>query len=169
LRRRRPTSALGVLVVGVLLLCVSTLEERVRLIYNPSPSEPIGWYFVRPASTVRPHDIVLAWPPEAAAIVGDDRHYLPHGVPLLKEVGAVGGQFVCLLGDAILIDGATAAHARRRDGAGRELTSWSECRALVEGELFLLGRHSDASFDSRYFGPIRRTAVVGQAIPLWTW
>jgi conjugative transfer signal peptidase TraF len=118
---------------------------------------------------LRSHDIVLAWPPEPAAALADDRHYLPRGVPILKEIGAVDHQFVCLRDGIVSIDGVPAAQTRQRDGVGRELTSWNECRALADNELFLLGRHSDASFDSRYFGPIPREAVIGKATPLWTW
>jgi conjugative transfer signal peptidase TraF len=159
---------LGGLVAGVLLLCASMRTESLRLIYNPSASAPVGWYFIRSATALRPHDAVLASPPESAAALADDRHYLARGVPLLKEIGAVDRQFVCVRDGIVSIDGVPLARTRQRDGAGRELMSWNECRALADDELFLLGR-SDASFDSRYFGPIRRTAVIGRAIPLWTW
>jgi conjugative transfer signal peptidase TraF len=168
-KRSQTIHVLGALVAGVLLLCASMLKESLRLIYNPSASAPLGWYFIRQANTLRPHDVVLAWPPEAAAALADSRHYLPRGVPLLKEVGAVARQFVCVRDGTVSIDGVPSAQTRQRDGAGRELISWNECRVLADGELFLLGHHSDASFDSRYFGPIRGDAVIGQAIPLWTW
>jgi conjugative transfer signal peptidase TraF len=160
---------LGGLVAGVLLLFASMQTESLRLIYNPSASAPVGWYFIRSATALRAHDIVLASAPEAVATLADERHYLPRGVPLLKEIAAVDRQLVCVRDSTVSIDGAPAAHTRQRDGAGRELTLWNDCRVLADGELFLLSHHSDASFDSRYFGPIRRDAVIGQAIPLWTW
>lgn len=169
MKRSQTTRVLGALIAGVLLLCASTLKGPLRVIYNPSTSVPIGWYFIHPANTLHPLDIVLASPPEAAAVLADDRHYLPRGVPLLKEIGAVDGQFVCVRDGNVSIDGVPVAQTRQRDGAGRELTSWNECRALADGELFLLGHHSDVSFDSRYFGPIARDAVLGKATPLWTW
>lgn len=40
---------------------------------------------------------------------------------------------------------------------------------LRANELFLLSETSDASFDSRYFGPITVDRVIGRARPLWTW
>jgi len=49
------------------------------------------------------------------------------------------------------------------------LPQWSACRTLKTQELFLLSSYSPFSFDSRYFGPVKRAAVIGQAIPLWTW
>ena len=38
-----------------------------------------------------------------------------------------------------------------------------------DGELFLLSATNPASFDSRYFGPVAVSAVIGSAQPLWTW
>jgi type IV secretory pathway protease TraF len=38
----------------------------------------------------------------------------------------------------------------------------------MQGELFLLNSSHPASFDSRYFGPLDRSFVIGKAVPLWT-
>ena len=43
---------------------------------------------------------------------------------------------------------------------------WTGCRRLQPGQLLLLNRTS-ASFDSRYFGPVERTAILGKAVLLW--
>jgi type IV secretory pathway protease TraF len=61
------------------------------------------------------------------------------------------------------------ATARTRDSAHRPLQAWPQCRRLSDGELFLLSDTNPASFDSRYFGPIAASAVLGTARPLWTW
>jgi len=53
------------------------------------------------------------------------------------------------------------------DRMGRPLPSWQQCRRLESGELFLLSVTNPASFDSRYFGPIPASAVLGVAHPLW--
>jgi type IV secretory pathway protease TraF len=49
------------------------------------------------------------------------------------------------------------------------MSAWQQCRRLSDGELFLLSTTNPASFDSRYFGPIAASAVIGAAHPLWTW
>jgi type IV secretory pathway protease TraF len=41
------------------------------------------------------------------------------------------------------------------------------CRRLEPGELFLLSVTNPASFDSRYFGPVSASAVIGVAHPVW--
>jgi conjugative transfer signal peptidase TraF len=146
-----------------------------RLVYNPSDSVPVGWYRVdplhrRPGSPTRPLSVgslVLAsLPPEAAALAAQ-RGYLPAHVPLLKRVGAVAPQAVCVAGGGVRIDGVPAAAVRRADRWGRPLPAWPQCRRLEPGELFLLSVTHPASFDSRYFGPIRTSAVIGVARPVW--
>jgi type IV secretory pathway protease TraF len=97
------------------------------------------------------------------------RGYLPVGVPLVKNVGASAGDEVCERDGIVQINGVAVAVALPRDGAGRELVAWSGCRRLGDGEVFLVSTTSGASFDSRYYGPMERDAVIGEAIPLWIW
>lgn len=157
------------------LAWASFVHPLPRLIYNPSDSVPVGWYRVDPlhhraGSPPRPlsvGSIVLAsLPPDAAALAAQ-RGYLPAGVPLLKRVGAVAPQEVCIAGGIVRIDGVPLAAVLRADRWGRPLPSWQHCRHLEPGELFLLSVTNLSSFDSRYFGPIRASAVIGIAHPIW--
>ncbi len=154
---------------AVVTLCLTSIQAHVRLVYNPTTSAPKGWYVIERDRQFRVGDYVLAHLPNEAAKLADDRHYLPSSVPILKRIGALGSQVVCLSGDEVLIDGRVVAHALVRDGAGRNLAAWRHCRALGNDELFLLSSTNPASFDSRYFGPITRINVIGKATPLWTW
>lgn len=159
------TSLLSVLAIGF----SAVVHMPYRLLYNSSESAPIGWYGVMPADRIQVNDMVVAWLPENAAVIASQRGYLPRNVPLLKRVGATVGQRICITHGNVLVDESIVAHTRARDGAGRPLTSWSQCRPLAVDELFLLSATSDASFDSRYFGPIHRSTIIGRAVPLWTW
>ena len=140
-----------------------------RVVYNPSPSAPRGWYAVVPAHGLKVDDYVLVELPSGPKRLADQRHYLPQSVPLLKRIEAVSDQFVCVRGRSLWIDGRVAATAVTRDGRGRELVAWQGCRVLASDELLLISRDNSASFDSRYFGPIRTMNVIGKASPLWTW
>ena len=140
-----------------------------RLIYNPSASAPRGWYWVSPARALKVNDYVLVNLPAGAKHLAAERHYLPETVPLLKRIGAVSDQFVCVRGRYLWIDGELAATALTHDGWGRELIGWNDCRVLESDEILLLSRANSASFDSRYFGPIRQSQVIGKASPLWVW
>jgi len=157
------------------LAWASFMHPLPRLIYNPSDSVPVGWYRLdplhhRPGSRPRPlsvGSIVLAsLPPDAAALAAQ-RGYLPAGVPLLKRVGAVAPQEVCITGRIVRIDGVPSAAVLPADRWRRPLPSWQQCRRLEPGELFLLSVTNPASFDSRYFGPVSASAVIGVAHPVW--
>lgn len=163
--------------IGVAALCVPSIvpvgaRDRVFVVYNPSDSVPRGWYRIGrmdSAASLRVGSIVLARLPAGVAAFAAQRGYLPSGVPILKRIGALAPQSVCVREQLVHIDGSVVASARTHDGAHRALQAWPQCRALAAGELFLLGDTNLASFDSRYFGPISASAVLGIARPLWTW
>ncbi|WAL81581.1 S26 family signal peptidase [Pandoraea sp. XJJ-1] len=146
-----------------------------RLTYNPSDSVAVGWYRVDPLdhragslpSSLPVNSIVLVPLPAEAAALAAQRGYLPTRVPLLKRVGAIAPQEVCITGGIVRIDGVPSAAVLRADRLGRLLPSWQQCRRLESGELFLLSVTNPASFDSRYFGPVAASTVIGVAHPIW--
>lgn len=151
------------------------VQPLPRLVYNPSDSVAVGWYRVEPLSQragslplpLSVGSIVLiGLPPDAAALAAQ-RGYLPARVPLLKRVGAVAPQTVCVFDALVWIDGVPVAAVLPADRLGRPLPSWRQCRQLRPGELFLLSVTNPASFDSRYFGPVSASAVIGVAHPIW--
>ena len=166
----------GLAAVGLTALAGAAFVQPVpRLIYNPSDSVAVGWYRVDPlghgtGSLPRPLSVgsivLTTLPPDAAALAAQ-RGYLPARVPLLKRVGAVAPQEVCIAGRIVRIDGVPSAALRPADRWGRPLPSWQQCRRLEPGELFLLSVTNPASFDSRYFGPVSTSAVIGVAHPIW--
>ena len=154
---------------AILALGWGSVQSTDWLAYNPTTSAPKGWYVVEHPEVLHVDDYVLARLPADAALLADNRRYLPKSVPILKRIGAVGYQIVCAVGKQIYIDDEVVGEQLTRDGAGRELNGWSDCRALKSDELFLLSLTNPASFDSRYFGPVQRINVIGKVRPLWTW
>ena len=136
------------------------------LIWNASASVPIGLYAVHPTSALHVADLVLARPPEPLATFLAERRYLPSGVPLLKHIAALQGQTVCRTDRVITVDGQAVGLALSHDRRGRPLPVWRGCRVVATGEVFLMNRRAD-SLDSRYFGPLPVTTIVGRAEPLW--
>jgi len=156
--------------IGVAALCVpAVVRFPARLVYNPSDSVARGWYRIGSPDSLHVGGIVLVRLPSGVAALAAQRGYLPAGVPLLKRIGAVAPQSVCLGTGPVHIDGVAVAAVLAEDGAGRPLSPWAQCRALSEGELFLFSNTHAASFDSRYFGPVDASDVIGRAHPLWTW
>ncbi len=141
----------------------------VRIVYNASDSLPSGWYRIEPAAELRVGSIVLARPPADVAALAARRGYLPLRVPLLKPIAALASQQVCMRGRRLSINGDAVATALPADTRYRPLPLWQQCRRLRQGEVFLLSTSNPASFDSRYFGPVAASEVLGIAQPLWTW
>ncbi len=170
-RMRR--TLLACMCFGLAALLVPTLlHVQARVVYNPSDSVARGWYRIDPdvgPDSLRVGSIVLAQLPDRVAAFAAQRGYLPSGVPILKRIGAMGPQSVCVWEQVVRIDGEAVATARFHDSAHRPLSAWAQCRPLAGDELFLLSDTNSASFDSRYFGPIDASSVLGIARPLWTW
>ncbi len=168
-------SACGLAALAWAAFLPDHMRPLPRLIYNPSDSVAVGWYRVDPLdhrtdSLPRPlsvGSIVLAQLPADAAALAAQRGYLPAHVPLLKRVGAVAPQEVCVVGRSVRIDGVRVAAVLPADRMGRPLVPWQQCRQLRPGEMFLLSTTNPASFDSRYFGPIAASTVIGVAHPIW--
>jgi len=171
--RRRVRLVLAMLSAGGLaaLAWASFVTPSAHVVYNPSNSVPVGWYRIAPVNPkivlLHVGSIVLARLPAEPAALAAQRGYLPSHIPLLKRVGAVAPQHVCIVDGVVRIDGVPVAAVLHADRLGRLLPSWSQCRVLADGELFLLSVTNPASFDSRYFGPIAVSAVIGRAQPLY--
>lgn len=164
--RRRLSLALASACGVAALAWAAFAAPQLRVVYNASASVPVGWYRVEPARELHAGDIVLMRLPARIAILADRRGYLPADVPLLKRIGAVPPQHVCVHGGTVRIDGAPVAAVLPVDRWGRLLPRWRTCRRLREGELFLLSTAHPASFDSRYYGPVLVADVIGRAQPL---
>lgn len=166
-RGARPETAalLGVLAAIALLVVPSLWQRLPILVWNASPSVPIGLYWID-RTPHRVGDLVLAHLTGPIAALANHRAYLSHTAYILKPVSAVAGDRVCRFGARVFVRYRLAALALRTDSAGRPMPTWHGCRTLQAGELFLLAAHR-ASFDSRYFGPLQTEHVAGYAVHLW--
>ena len=158
------TVAISLVAVGAIIMVVQRPAVAPWLVWNTSPSVPLGLY-VSDGSAPDRGDVVLARLPRSFAMLAHRRGYLPKDTYLLKPVVAIEGDRVCRLGRRVIVRGASAAIAALYDTAGRRLPVWHGCRALASGEVFVLARASH-SLDSRYFGPLGAPDILGRAIRL---
>ncbi|UKV13233.1 S26 family signal peptidase [Thalassospiraceae bacterium SW-3-3] len=136
------------------------------LIWNASPSAPVGFYRMVSGAPQK-GDFVLVRLPKPVSQLANSRHYIPANVPLVKRIAATARDHVCAHLHVILINGHAVARQLERDSSGRKLPLWQGCRLLQEGEYFLLMPEAPASFDSRYFGPVMRENLIGRLAPIW--
>lgn len=166
----RPARIMLFALVGIAALSMPLiLPSKVRIVYNPSDSVPIGWYRITPVASLHVGDYVVATLPVDAAALAAQRDYLPRHIPVIKRIGALSPQQVCVTKGIVNIDGIAVATVLAHDRRSRALPGWQQCEPLKRNELFLLSATNPASFDSRYFGPIAASSVIGKALPLWTW
>jgi conjugative transfer signal peptidase TraF len=146
---------------------IMRLRPAPQLIWNSSASVPIGLYAVHPIDVPYSGELVLVRPPRNIASFLHERGYLAMGLPILKHILALPGQSVCRSGRTIIVDEMTVGDALDRDRRGRSLPVWQGCRIVGEGEVFLMNRQSESSFDGRYFGLLPTSTIVGRLTPLW--
>lgn len=146
----------------------AVINPLPRFIWNASKSASIGLYAVQPAGDPTVGSMVAAQPPMPLARWMAVRHYVPLGIPLIKHVAAKAGQHVCRNKDVVRVDGKVVGKARERDSHGRDLPSWSGCRTLSSGQIFLMNTDVPDSLDGRYFGPFPAATVIGRVTPILT-
>lgn len=142
---------------------------------NLTPSEPLGlWQIVRLDRPVASGDLVFVCPPvtpqfEEARRRGYLRFGLcPHWIaPLIKTVAALPGQHVDI-SDRVMIDGRPlgSSRVRTKDGEGRAIEPFAG-GIVPSGHLFLYSSFA-SSYDSRYFGPVPDSGLLGLARPVLT-
>ncbi|HEX4693608.1 S26 family signal peptidase [Sphingomonas sp.] len=167
--RRRRLVLRGAVLGAACAALIATIAAPVapRLVWNASASAPLGLYRVAPGAAITRGDMVIARTPIAARALAAARHYVPANVPLVKRVAAMTGDRICALGATITVNGFDAVTRRQADRAGRPLPWWEGCVTLGPDRLLLLMSGAPDSFDGRYFGPTRRSDVIGKATALW--
>jgi|EndMetStandDraft_7_1072992.scaffolds.fasta_scaffold106395_2 conjugative transfer signal peptidase TraF len=174
-RQRRLALALLAVSCGVALVVI--LGGSIGgLRINTTLSEPPGLWRVAPLDRqVQVGDMVFACPSEVGAISeGFERGYLRSGLcpggfgPLIKTVAAVAGQRIDVA-SAITIDGRPIANSNlvAQDGLGRTLRPYAG-GTVPAGFVFLYSPFP-GSWDSRYFGPVPATGVLGLAKQVLTY
>jgi conjugative transfer signal peptidase TraF len=164
----RATLWSAVSIMGLVLVALpATGILPPLLLYNPSASAPLGWYRIEAIDGISRGELVVANLPNEAAEFAAQRGYLPSGIPVIKTVRALEGDWVCQADGLLQINGIPAVRALPADKAGRPLPSpWKTCQQLQSDEVLLLSDRTPDSFDGRYFGRVLKTDILGKAIPL---
>jgi conjugative transfer signal peptidase TraF len=154
--------------IGLIPLPIALVQATLSappLLLNTSPSEPPGFY-LRASSAPQVGRLIAfrpppgAWPYVASAMPERAR------TSILKTIRAGEGDAVCTAGRQLTINGRRLAAIATTDRLGRALPQWGQCRRLGRDEYFVFSARIPNSFDSRYYGPVRRADVIGVYRPL---
>ena len=141
------------------------MDRTMVALVNESPSLPRGLYLRTGTAIERGAVVAIAQP--AASRLYLRRLGMPGDLLLLKRVAAVGGDPVCAGAGTVRTPGRRVL-VFDRDRQGAALPVWRECRVMASDEVFLLG-DTPGSFDSRYFGPVRKVEAKGVDREVLTW
>lgn len=120
-----------------------------KLIWNRTESVPVGLYWVQNAASI----------PKGYLIVFrfQDRW-------LLKEVIGVQDDLFCVSPEGnFSVNGAWLGKAKKIDTSGNPLLRVLGCQKVPAGEWVVRG-YGERSFDSRYFGTVKRKQILGKAV-----
>jgi conjugative transfer signal peptidase TraF len=173
MRRRGAIMLLSTSLVAIAGLVTAATVGGYRL--NLTPSEPLGlWRIQAVRRSAEIGDLVFVCPPATAMFEEARRRgYLRRGLcaggyaPLIKMIAALPGQHVEIT-DHVVIDGGSLAASvvRKTDGEGRTITPYPG-GIVPSGHLYLYSSFA-SSYDSRYFGPLPDSGLLGLARPVIT-
>jgi signal peptidase I len=88
----------------------------------------------------------------------------PSNTPYVKRVVGVAGETVDIHGGHVYIDGRVLTELYIYENQSTDMPDGgSKTWKLLPGQLFVMGDHRQASQDSRDFGPIDKSSVIGRA------
>lgn len=138
-----------------------TMAPRVSdwMLYNHSPSMPVGIYLRSDAGLAR-GAIVTVRARDVAPALAAARAFDGPADRFIKRIVAMAGDEVCAVKGRLWIHGADMAAVPLGGQPDTSPAGWSGCRTLSAGEVLLLG-DAPNSFDGRYWGPIDARLVEG--------
>lgn len=175
-RRRNKPLLVGLAMIAMALLGTISVAWLGNYRINLTPSEPLGlWRVVKLDRPAAVGDLVFICPPQSAAMrEARARGYLRSGLcpgavaPLIKTVVAVAGQRVQVRA-SVNVDGrpVPSSSLAQRDGQGRPMTPFPG--GIVPADYVFLHSPFSGSYDSRYFGPVPASGILGLAQEVLTY
>ncbi|EGR1335247.1 conjugative transfer signal peptidase TraF [Vibrio harveyi] len=142
---------------------------------NTSNSYPPGIYKIGKQPSYHVGELVFFCPPNNDAVhMAKERGYIKlglcvsHTTPAIKKIFATAGDQI-ELNDVVKINGLSIPNTTilSHDSQGRPLPALKSF-TLSKHQFFMLSDHAPKiSYDSRYYGPITDSAVIGKANPIY--
>jgi len=170
-RQRRALPASAVILIPSILAGIGYLSG---LRWAKTPSLPRGIYRL----TSNPNDPLISFCPTGqSSKESSERRYREeswvcpdHHAPLLKPVVAKAGDTVTVSKEGISVNGAFLrnSHAYAVDGQKLSMHIWPSGTYTVEpGTVWVVSTFNKASYDSRYYGPVRTASILHYGHPVW--
>jgi conjugative transfer signal peptidase TraF len=174
----RCTAAAVLLFIAAFMATVRVLNAYGIVINHTRSLPQTIWRIKQHERPLRRGDVISFCPPRTLAIEhATRRRFLPAGFcpgtgtePLLKPIVALPGDIVEASDNGVFVNGALIANSapKRSDSRGRRLDPFLVPLHIVpENTVWTISSYTDASFDSRYFGPVPIGLIIGVARPIF--
>lgn len=165
--RVHPVLTALIVLLAASMSCAACLPPRF-IVLNLSQSIEPGFYVRTKCPPARGALVEFHLPQEFRDRCDEEAAYCRSDVPILKPIAAEPGDHVSTIGGWLWINGERVAPILTHDSKGHPLPVWRARRVLKNDEFFVFSRRVPNSMDSRYFGPVRRSAILVRR-PLLTW
>ena len=143
---------------------------HIGLSYQNTESMPEGFYFTYYSNSIKKNDTIIFNPKLSIANMIIKRYgakgFKPKDIFLLKKVVGIPKDFLCIKKNNVWINNKKIAFIKKYDSKGRKLPRFNFCGIIPKNLFFVQGTSSPNSFDSRYFGFIKKTQIFSKAIKL---
>lgn len=137
------------------------------LIYNHTPSVPVGWYLMLPVGEVEDGDVVGFKAPADAETVALERGWLKADDVMLKKVGAMPRErFEIDDEQGFYVNGKYIGQVQQFDGKGMTMPHIEQGQHIVEDGCFLPVTENPFSYDGRYYGTVPLADIAFRAVQL---
>lgn len=147
-------------------LSISSLVIRPRFFFNRTPSVPRGIYQLKRLSSWQKGMMVLFRLPARLDAFAKETKWLRPGGLLIKQVGALPGDWVCV-DEGLFVNGEYLGEVRERTQEGNLLPRVEGCFFVPAGSFLPVGE--GLSFDGRYFGLVGMGDVLGEGVLVVGW
>jgi conjugative transfer signal peptidase TraF len=172
---KRITDRIAIAGVFALVACAVVYAAGARI--NTTKSIPIGLYWTSNAPVEKGAYVMFCPPHNRVFVAAKERGYIGAGFCpgeygyMMKRILATKNDIVVINEEGVRVNGVLLPHSAQRkvDAAGRMLPRFHVDRYMLgQFDLLLMSDVSDASFDSRYFGPINKSQIKAVIRPIIT-
>lgn len=156
-----------------LLLITLGIVYTVKLyIYNNyciniTPSVPKGIYKLKKIEEYTKGKIVYIEIPDNAKKVIWEREYLPKHINyLIKYIKGIPGDFIQVKSNKLYINGEYKGSIKEHDLQGKILESSLPKKYTLKKDEYVLLGSDDNSYDSRYFGIVKKEKILKEALKI---
>lgn len=168
LLKRKVVLPIAILLSSLFVIInITTIAEQVlpRLYINFTSSEPVGIYASVSNHSVEKGRLVLVTLTDQDPVISQLSSLKP-GRPLLKQVGALAGDRVCVKQSHLYINSIRIARVFRKSSLNEKLPRIRGCVEIRDNSFLPLSLHSRYSLDGRYFGPQKLSSILSQVEPV---